>query len=89
MAKRGRPIGSTDSYNRQRSHTTVEAKTPKTALELVMPPIRNLIEAAKTQGIAIGARRPFEPAQEEVERAVTILLAAIREAMQQETTRVT
>jgi hypothetical protein len=89
MAKRGRPVGSADSYPRQRSHTTAEIKTPQTALELVMPPIRNLIEAAKTQGIAIGARRPFEPAEEEVERAVTILLAAIREAMQQETTRVT
>jgi hypothetical protein len=82
MAKRGRPVGSRDSYKRQRTHTITEAKTPKTVLELVMPPIRNLIEAAKTQGIAVGAGRPFEPAQEEVERAVTILLAAIREAMQ-------
>lgn len=79
---RGRPKGSRDSYKRQRSHTTAEAKTPKTTLELVMSPIRNLIEAAKTQGIAIGAGRPYEPAQEEVERAVTILLAAVREAMQ-------
>jgi hypothetical protein len=49
-----------------------------------MPPIRNLIKAAKTQGIVIGAGQPDGPAEEDVERAVTILLAAIREAMQPE-----
>lgn len=73
---RGRPKGSKDSYKRQRSFT--KTKPPATTLELVMPPIQNLIEAAKTQGIAIGAGKPYGPAQEEVERATTILLAAIQ-----------
>lgn len=76
---RGRPKGSKDSYPRQRAFT--KKRPPQTTLEIVMPPIRNLIEAAKTQGIAIGAGRPYGPAQEEVERATTILLAAIREAL--------
>lgn len=76
---RGRPKGSRDSYPRQRSFTK---KQPlQTTLEIVMPQIHNLIEAAKTQGIAIGAGRPYEPAQEEVERATTILLAAIKEVI--------
>lgn len=79
---RGRPRGSKDSYKRQRSFT--KSRPPQTTLELVMPSIRNLIKAAETKGIAIGAGRPYEPAQEEVERATTILLAAIREALDNE-----
>lgn len=80
--KRGRPFGSKDSYQRQRART--KKRPPQTTLDLVMPPIYRLISAAEIKGIAIGAGRSYHRTQEEVERATTILLAAIAEALDNE-----
>ena len=76
---RGRPKGATDSYKRTR---TRGKKPSATTLEIVGPPIRDLIFAARTVGKHIGTGRPHWQALEEEENMVTQLIAAIGEAIQ-------
>lgn len=79
--RRGRPPGSRDSYPRSR---TCKKLPPKTATEIVMPAVRELIDIAELNGYHRGIGRPNKRTQEGVARATTKLLAALRAAIDNE-----
>lgn len=76
--KRGRPVGSKDSYQRDRSCS----KMPELSIiHAIMPTVRELVDTAELNGYHKGLGKPSKHTQQAVERCVTRLLAAIKMTM--------
>lgn len=71
---RGRPVGSRDSYPRDRRY---KKQPPANVVAVLMPVVQELVDAAEQNGYHNGVGRPHKRAKEEVERKISALLAAI------------